>query len=658
MKNNELPEIEKLRKELAYHSKLYYENDAPEISDYEYDMMFRRLRELEAKHPELNNTDSPTNIVGGRANVKFSPVEHTVRLGSLQDVFSFEELKSFIRNIDEDDEFSVEYKIDGLSVALTYENGSFVLGATRGDGNIGENVTENLMTVAGIPHSIDYKGRLVVRGEVYMSRDQFAKLNYQREENGESMFANPRNAAAGSLRQKDANITQKRGLDIFIFNIQESDKYFEKHSDALDFLESLGFSVVPNRKTVKGFNAIIEAIEGFGKERASLPFDIDGAVIKINSLSRRIEIGENTSTPKWAVAYKYPPEQKETVVEDITVNVGRTGVLTPLARLTPVFIAGSTVSKATLHNGDFISEKDIRIGDKVILQKAGDIIPEIVSSLKEKRNGTEVKFSFPELCPSCGERVYREEGQAFVRCTNSKCPAQALLNIIHFASKDAMDIDGLGVAIITQLYENKYIGDYADIYALTEDTVASLDRMGEISAKNTVNAINESKERGLAILLASLGIRQVGTGAAKAVAKKFGDIEKLFSADMGALTSIEDIGEITAKNIINYFSHPQTRELVDKFKKYGVNMSYKEDMESNIFDGATFVLTGTLPTLTRDEASEIIVKNGGRVSGSVSKKTTYVLAGEAAGSKLNKAKELGIKIINENELLRMTGGEK
>lgn len=659
MDNNELVEIERLRKELAYHSKLYYEKDAPEISDYEYDMMFRRLQELEAKHPEAATADSPTKRVGGRALAKFAPVTHTVRLGSLQDVFSFDELRSFIGGIDNGDEYSVEYKIDGLSVALTYENGHFVLGATRGDGNTGENVTDNLMTVKSIPKDIPYAGHLVVRGEVYMSKQQFASLNAEREEAGKTLFANPRNAAAGSLRQKDAEITAQRGLDIFIFNVQESDMRFATHSESLDFLSSLGFTVIPNRKTVKGCDEIISAIESFGNDRPKLPFDIDGAVIKMNSLARRIETGENTSTPKWAVAYKYPPERKETVVEDIHINVGRTGVLTPLAILTPVYIAGTTVSRATLHNEDFIKERDIRIGDTVILQKAGDIIPEIVSAVKDKRNGTEKKFEFPERCPSCNEKVYREDGQAFIRCTNPDCPSQALMNIIHFCSKGAMDIDGLGPALITKLYENGLISDYADLYYLKNEDFASLEGMGEISAGNIIKAIDNSKQRGLSVLLSALGIHQVGTHVALGIAKHFTDIENIFTATVEQLTSIEDIGEITAENIINYFSHPQTRELVDKLKDAGVKLTEDEEVkDSNVFEGVTFVLTGTLPTMTRDEACALIIKNGGKVSSSVSKKTGYVLAGEDAGSKLTKAKDLGVKIIDENELMRMINGDK
>ena len=655
---NELLEIEKLRNELAYHSRLYYENDAPEISDYEYDMMFRRLQELEAKHPEAESASSPTHRVGGRALAKFAKVEHTVRLGSLQDVFSFEELRDFIAGIDNGDEYSVEYKIDGLSVALTYDGGALVLGATRGDGNVGENVTENLMTVHNIPHNIPYAGHIVVRGEIYMPRETFRRLNEEREEQGQSLFANPRNAAAGSLRQNDASVTKERGLDIFIFNVQEADVTFKTHKESLDFLTSLGFTVIPDTKIVRGTDEMITAIKEFGERRSTLPFDIDGAVIKMNSLQRRVQTGENTSTPKWAVAYKYPPEQKETKLEDIQINVGRTGVLTPLAFLTPVYIAGTTVSRATLHNEDFIRERDIKIGDTVVLQKAGDIIPEIVSAKKELRDGSEYDFHFPTVCPSCGEPVYREEGQAFIRCTNAKCPAQALANMIHFAAKDAMNIDGLGPAIIEQLYNAGMMADVGDLYTLTAQQLASLERMGDTSAQNTVNAIEASKSRGLAALLVALGIRQVGSVAAVSIARKFGDIEKLFTATEEELTEIEDIGAVTAENVINYFSHPQTRELVDKLKNAGVVVTeIVKANDSELFAGKTFVLTGTLPTMTRDEASELIKRNGGKVSGSVSKKTSYVLAGEEAGSKLIKAKELGVEIISEETLLEMINEE-
>ena len=650
---NTLKEIEELREKLNYHSRLYYENDAPEISDYEYDMMFRRLVQLEQEHPQLRSSTSPTVRVGGAALDKFEKVTHNVRMGSLQDVFSFEELSDFIDKIDEDDEYSVEYKIDGLSVSLTYENGVLVLGATRGDGIVGENVTENIRTIRSIPLEIPYKGHLVVRGEVYMPRASFEKLNRQREESGETLFANPRNAAAGSLRQLDSKITASRGLDIFIFNVQESALTFARHDEGLRFLEEQGFRTVFGHKTVKGTKAIIDTVIEYGESREALPFDIDGAVIKMNDINRRIEVGENTSTPKWAVAYKFPPEQKKTRLTDIQVNVGRTGVLTPLAILEPVFIAGSTVSKATLHNLDFIRERDIHIGDIVSVQKAGDIIPEIVSVDKSKREDVK-EFNFPDVCPSCGEPIYREEGEAAYRCTNLACPAQALRNIEHFASRDAMNIDGMGPAVIEALYNAELIHDVADLYYLDPKEIEAIDRMGETSAHNLINAVEASKTRGLDCLLFALGIRQIGKKAAQSIAKKFNDIDMYYTLTAQQLCAVDDIGMISAENVVNYFSHTKTREIIERLKNAGVVTVYEGvAADSNKFEGMTFVLTGTLPTMTRNEASDIITANGGKVSGSVSKKTTYVLAGEEAGSKLTKAQSLGVSIINEEEFLEM-----
>lgn len=649
-------EIEELRAKIEYHSRLYYENDAPEISDYEYDMMFKRLTELEREHPEYYSASSPTVRVGGAALDKFEKVSHTTKLGSLQDVFDFDELASFISGIDENDEYSVEYKIDGLSVALTYEGGEFVLGATRGDGLVGENVTANLRTIRSIPLKIPYEGHLIVRGEVYMPRHSFERLNVERDINGEQLFANPRNAAAGSLRQLDSKITAHRKLEIFIFNVEYSDTTFETHRESLDFLKSLGFTTLPEARIVKGINGIIESIQDFGNKRSGLPFDIDGAVIKINSLARRAEIGENTSTPKWAVAYKYPPEQKNTKLLDIQVNVGRTGVLTPLAILEPVQLAGTTVSRATLHNLDFIRERDIHIGDTVVVQKAGDIIPCIVETVKSNRDGSEKEFVFPDKCPSCGESVYREDGEAAYRCTNALCPAQALRNMIHFASRDAMNIDGMGPALINTLWNAGLVKDPSDFYILKKDELSELERMGEKSALNIITAIDATRDRGLANLLFALGIHQVGAKAAESLAKEFQDIEMFFLLDEERLTSVDDIGAITAQNIINYFSHPQTRVLIDKLKVRGVDCTFHgSQAESNIFEGMTFVLTGTLPTMTRDQASKIITENGGKTSSSVSKKTTYVLAGSEAGSKLTKAQSLGVNVIDEETFLKMVG---
>ena len=649
-------EIDELRSKIEYHSRLYYENDAPEISDYDYDMMFRRLVELEAAHPEYYSATSPTVRVGGAALDKFEKVAHETKLGSLQDVFDYDELRDFINGIDENDEYSVEYKIDGLSVALTYENGEFILGATRGDGMVGENVTANLRTVRSIPLTIPYAGHLVVRGEVYMPRSSFERLNTEREKSGDALFANPRNAAAGSLRQLDSKITAHRGLDIFIFNVEASEERFASHSESLEFLSSLGFVTLPDAQIVKGTQGIINSVEQFGNNRSNLPFDIDGAVIKINSLARRIEIGENTSTPKWAVAYKYPPECKETKLLDIQVNVGRTGVLTPLAILEPVDLAGTTVSRATLHNLDFIRERDIHLGDTVVVQKAGDIIPRIVEAVKSKRNGSEREFDFPDNCPSCGEPVYREEGEAAYRCTNALCPAQAVRNMVHFASRDAMNIDGMGPALIESIFEAGLVKDPSDFYILEKEQLAELDRMGDKSAANIISAIDATRGRGLSSLLFALGIRQVGDRAAESLAGAFYDIERFFALTEDELTSIDDIGAVTAQNIINYFSHPQTRALIDRFKERGVDCTYHGAVrQSNVFEGMTFVLTGTLPTMTRDEASKIITENGGKTSSSVSKKTTYVLAGSEAGSKLTKAQSLGVTIIDEETFLKMAG---
>ncbi|MBQ4561857.1 MAG: NAD-dependent DNA ligase LigA [Clostridia bacterium] len=648
-----LKEIEELREKIKYHSKLYYEQDTPEISDYEYDMMYRRLQDLEEKYPKYRSESSPTVKVGGAALEKFAKVTHIAQMGSLQDVFSYDELAEFISKIDENDEYSVEYKIDGLTVVLTYENGKLVLGATRGNGVEGENVTDNILTVKSIPHTIPYKGRLIVRGEVYMPRESFIRLNREREDNAETLFANPRNAAAGSLRQLDAAVTASRGLDIFVFNLEYCEKRFETHSASMEFLREQGFITV-HSEIAHSVSEIISIVTTYGENRPSLSFDIDGVVIKMNNIARRVEVGENTNTPKWAAAYKFPPEQKETTLIDIAIQVGRTGVLTPLAILEPVFIAGSTVSKATLHNLDFIRERDIHIGDRVIVQKAGDIIPEIVSvNLKQRPENVKV-FHFPETCPSCGEKVERVEGEAAYRCTNIQCPAQALRSIIHFASRDAMNIDGMGPSVIESLYDKELIRDAADIYYLKAEYISALDRMGDKSAANLISAIEESKQRGLDCLLFALGIRQVGKKTAENIVKVYPDIELFYDLTVDKLTEIEDMGEISATHIVKYFSDPKSKQLIDKLKSAGVVTVYEGQANvSNRFEGMTFVLTGTLPTMTRNEASDIITANGGKVSGSVSKKTTYVLAGAEAGSKLTKAQTLGVEIIDEETFMRM-----
>lgn len=649
--------MEKLSRELEYHSRKYYLEDAPEISDYDYDMMFRELAELEEKYPEFASENSPVKRVGGRALEKFEKVAHEVPLKSLQDVFSYDELGNFVDKMKNDygvEDFSVEYKIDGLSVALSYSSGNLIRGATRGDGEIGEDVTANLKTVRSIPLKIDYKGKLTVRGEVYMPRKSFEKLNQQRLEQYEPLFANPRNAAAGSLRQLDSKITAARKLDIFVFNEQIGDITFESHIQSLEYLNKIGFKTISGVVRLNNKEEIFERIDEIARERSELPFDIDGVVIKVDSISKRGEIGENTNTPKWAVAYKFPPERKETVLKDIIIQVGRTGTLTPNAVLEPVRLAGTTVSRATLHNADFIAERDIRIGDTVTVQKAGDIIPEIVSVNFDKRNIGTLPYEMPKVCPSCGEPVFRDESEAAVRCTNSSCPAQLMRNLIHFASKDAMNIDGMGPAMLSALYENGLVKNVADIYKLKSDELEGLERMGKKSAENLIKAIENSKSCGFARLLMALGVRQIGEKAAEAVARSFGDIERLFTVTAEELTAIDDIGEISAENIVNYFSHPQTRDIIDELKANGVVTEYIGDVqEDSRFEGMTFVLTGTLSTLKRDEAETLIKKYGGKTSSSVSKKTTYVVAGAEAGSKLERANALGIEVIDEAAFLEM-----
>ncbi len=647
--------IDELRRELSYHSKKYYVDDAPEISDYAYDMLFRELQELEAANPEYFDENSPTVRVGGAALDRFEKITHNVPLKSLQDVFSYEELRAYIESLNDNTlDYSVECKIDGLSVALTYEGGRLVAGGTRGDGVIGENVLTNLRTIGSIPLTIGYTGRLVVRGEVFMPRSSFESLNAEREANEEQLFANPRNAAAGSLRQLDSKITARRNLDIFIFNIQECEKTFVCHDETFEFLRDQGFKVIPYRETLETSDEIIAQIEKIGSMRDGLPFDIDGVVIKVNSLAKREEIGENTNTPKWAVAYKFPPERKESVLRDIVIQVGRTGVLTPNAEFDPIRLAGTTVSRATLHNRDFIAERDIRIGDTILVQKAGDIIPEVVEVNHKKREEGSVPFVMPSHCPSCGAPVYEAPDEAAVRCTNTACPAQLVRNIEHFVSRDAMNIDGLGPAVVKSLRDAGLVADYADLYALSSEQIEDLDRMGKKSAANLIAAIEKSKEAGLARLLYALGIRQVGEKAAEVLASRYNSIEDFFTVTADELTQIDDIGAITANYIVQYFSLESTRTLIDRLKEYGVKTEYeKTERADDRFAGMTFVLTGTLPTMTRDEASAIIESHGGKTSSSVSKKTTYVLAGEAAGSKLTKAQSLGVTVIDEEKFMEM-----
>ena len=651
-------EIISLRRELERHNRLYYVEDAPEISDYEYDLLMQRLKALEAEHPELITPDSPTQKVGGEALSKFEPVQHQVPLESLTDVFSYEELFAFGERMDaslpEGHSYVVEPKIDGLSMSLEYENGVFVRGATRGDGVTGENVTENLRTVRSLPLRIENAPeRLIVRGEVYMSKAVFEELNAQRELNGEPLLANPRNAAAGSMRQLDPKVAASRKLDIICFNMQySSDEKYLSHAETLDAMRSMGFPVVPYKK----FNDIkdcVERIQWLGENRGDLPYDMDGAVIKLDALSQRAALGSTAKAPRWAVAFKYPPEKKESRVLDIVVQVGRTGVLTPKVIVEPVRLAGTTVSAATLHNQDNIDRLDLRIGDTVLLQKAGEIIPEVLSVNKEKRPADAVPFTMPAVCPECGSPVVRDEDGVALRCTSPECPAQRLRNIAHFASREAMDIEGLGISVCESLITSGLVKDASDLYYLEAEPVAQLERMGDKSAKNLIAAIENSKQAGLARLLCAFGIRQVGQKAAKVLASYYGDMDELMAADAESLTTIPDIGGITAGFIVDWFQNPQSQDLINKLRAAGVSFQSREEKKDDRFAGLTFVLTGTLSRFTRDEASAIIESFGGKASSSVSKKTSYVLAGENAGSKLTKAESLGIKIISEEEFETM-----
>ena len=651
-------EITKLRRELEYHSKLYYVLDAPVISDYEYDMLMNRLKALEAEHPELITPDSPTQRVGGVALSKFEQVRHQVPLESLTDVFSLDELYAFGERMDSLIEaghsYTVEPKIDGLSMSLEYENGVFVRGATRGDGLVGENVTENLRTVRSLPLRIENAPeRLIVRGEVYMSKAVFRELNEQREIKGEALLANPRNAAAGSMRQLDPKVAASRKLDLICFNLQySSDGAYTSHAQTLDAMRDMGFPVVPYQK-YESIADCVQRIEWLGEHRDELPYDMDGAVIKIDSLAQRQALGSTAKAPRWAVAFKYPPEKKESRVLDIVVQVGRTGVLTPKVLVEPVRLAGTTVSAATLHNQDNIDRLDLRIGDTVLLQKAGEIIPEVLSVNRDKRPDWAVPFVMPALCPECGSPVVRDEDGAALRCTSPECPAQRLRNIAHFASREAMDIEGLGISVCESLINSGLVSTAADLYSLDRDAVAALDRMGDKSAANLLAAIENSKQAGLARLLCALGIRQVGQKAAKVLASHFPDLDAVMAAGTEELTAIPDIGAITAGFITEFFSLPQSQHLIGRLREAGVDFASHEEKKDERFAGQTFVLTGTLSRFTRDEASAIIESYGGKASGSVSKKTTYVLAGENAGSKLTKAESLGIRILTEAEFEEM-----
>lgn len=651
-------EIAGLREELERHNHNYYVLDEPTISDFEYDAMLRRLEILEAEHPELASPNSPTQRVGGKPIDSFSSLRHEVPLESLSDVFSMEELLGFLEHTTpllRRAEYTVEPKVDGLSMALIYENGEFVRGATRGDGLVGEDVTANLRTIRSIPmHLKNAPERIIVRGEVYMPDSVFEELNARREELDEKPFANPRNAAAGTMRQLDPRVVAERKLDIRIFNVQTSSgEGFTTHSESLDALAEMGFKVIPY-KLCRTADECLGEVRRIGEERDRYPFGIDGAVIKANLLSDRAVLGSTSKAPRWAVAFKYPPEKKETVLLGIDVQVGRTGVLTPRAVVSPVRLAGTTVTAATLHNQDFIDKKDIRIGDTVVVRKAGEIIPEVLEVVLSKRPEGAERYRLPEKCPECGAPVLRDEDGAAVRCTNLDCPAQLLHNLVHFASKSAMDVDGLGEAVLRLLTESGMVRSAADLYSLDVQELMTLDRMGAKSAQNLIDEIEKSKTAGLASLLTALGIRQVGEAAAKTLAKRFGSMDALRAATEDELCSIFDIGAVTARYIVEWFAQPQSQTLLERLAQSGVSMEEASgEIKDRRFDGMTFVLTGTLSGWTRDEAGAIIESFGGRVSSSVSKKTSVVLAGEEAGSKLAKAQQLGVRIIDEAEFRSM-----
>ena len=727
--------IEELRKQVEYHAKRYYDDDEPEISDFEYDMLMVELRNLEKKFPEFNSKESLTQKVGGHVKEGFEKVTHEVPLQSLQDVFSIDEVKEYVQKIEEkaiendmlmvelrnlekkfpefnskesltqkvgghvkegfekvthevplqslqdvfsidevkeyvqkieekaiendieNNKYVVETKIDGLSAALEYKNGKFVKGATRGNGLVGEDVTENLKTVKTIPMQLNENIDITVRGEVFISKQDFEKMNQEREENEQELFANARNAAAGSLRQLDSKITAKRPLDIYIFNVQKIEgKSFNSHFEELEYLEKLGFNVNPVRIPCENMKEIEKAIEKIGEDREKLTFGIDGAVVKVDNLKFREILGTTAKTPRWAVAYKYPPERKETKLKDIICQVGRTGVITPMAILEPVKVAGSTISKTTLHNEDFIKQKELKIGDTVIIQKAGDVIPEIVEVKKDKRTGEEIEFEMPKKCPVCGAEAVREEGEAAIRCTGIECPAKLFRNLVHFVSREAMNIDGLGENIISQLLERNLIHNIADIYTLKFEDIASLKKNGKKFAQNLIDSINTSKENDLYRLITALGIRHVGVKASKILARKYKNIDNLMEANSEELAMINDIGPIVANSIREFFIQEQTIDLITKLKQEGVNTrSLEEEISDNRFEGKTFVLTGSLEKYTRGEISDIIEKMGGKTSNSVSKKTDYVVAGEDAGSKLKKARDLGVTVLTEEEFETLRG---
>ncbi len=651
--------IDELNKLTEYYAKKYYDDDNPEISDFEYDMLMVELRNLEKEYPEFISKDSLTQHVGGHVKEGFEKVTHEVPLQSLQDIFDFEELKAFDervrKTLNEDVSYVVETKIDGLSVSLEYEKGIFIRGATRGNGLVGEDVTENLKTIKHIPKILTEPVTITVRGEVFIGKDDFEKMNFEREQNEEPLFANARNAAAGSLRQLDSSITAKRPLDIFIFNVQKSEDIgFTSHFESLKYMEKLGFNVNPVKVPVKTVDEAIKEINKIGENRDKLSFGIDGAVVKVDNLRQREILGTTYKVPKWAIAYKYPPEQKQTLLKDITFQVGRTGVITPLAILEPVRVAGSTISKTTLHNEDFIKEKDLRVGDTVIIQKAGDVIPEIVGVVKKPEEERGPKFEMPRVCPVCGALAVRLEGEAATRCIGIECPAKQLQSIIHFASREAMNILGLGENIIEDLLNRSMIKNIADLYGLKQEDLEKLKKNGKKFAKNLYDSIQNSKSNDLYRLITGLGIRNIGVKAAKTLARHYKNMDKLMNSSIEELVMIDDLGEIMAKSVYEFFAQEQTKNLIQRLKEYGVNMeAIEEEGADERFYGMTFVLTGSLENYSRKEAEDIIEKFGGKTSSSVSKKTTYVLAGEDAGSKLDKAQSLGVTVITENEFMDM-----
>lgn len=644
-----------LRTIIEKHNHNYYDLDAPTIEDDEYDALMRELRGIENEYPELLTADSPTQRVGGTAATTFEKVQHAVQMGSLQDVFSVDEVSDFIRRVSEQnaDEYVVEPKIDGLSVSLEYENGLFVRGSTRGDGFIGEDITQNLKTVRSIPLRLSEEVPFIeVRGEVYMSRASFAALCEEQERKGEQLPKNPRNAAAGSLRQKDSRITAQRKLDIFCFNVQRIEgKELKSHSESLEYMKQLGFAVIPDYVVCHSGEEVVAKINAIGNSRRELPYDIDGAVVKVNDFALRTEIGSTTKVPKWAVAFKYPPEEKETTLNEIEINVGRTGALTPVAIFDPVFLAGTTVSRAILHNQDIITDKDIRVGDRIVVRKAGDIIPEVVRSVAHAEKSA--PYYIPNICPVCGAEALRDEDEAVIRCQNFDCPAQLLRSIEHFASRNAMNIDGLGEAIVEQLVNEGLIKTVADLYELDLQELMALDRFGRKSAENLLESIEKSKSNQLNRLVFALGIRGIGQRAATLLCEHFSDMDGIMNALPLEIASIEGFGDIMAQSVYNAMQEPHRIKLIERLKAHGVNMSYSDGKVSDKFAGLTFVLTGTLPTYTRDQAKALIEKNGGKCSGSVSKKTSYVLAGEEAGSKLTKANELGITVLTEEQFVKM-----